>query len=482
MAEGQQEYAGYWRKSVGRKGIPQQRKITFAFVENDGGRIVDEREDKDRATAFRAVGMQRPARKGFAELMDILRTRPGLGIAAWHVDRITRDIEDAEDVIRLKCRILTASGGRYDLATANGRRQFRQDVIDATYEVDHNIERILERKDEHAAEGRWLGGPAPFGWQAIPREDEDEPSLLELDAAEAALLRAAADDVLDGGALHAIAAQWNAAGLITRRGNPWGIMSVRQALLRPRNAGLMQHRGQVVRTSREDGMAQWPPLWDEVTHEALRAVLNDPARRTFPGAGRRHLLSGVALCGECGAPVKVRISAQVPYYSCSRSARHPMRHRDRVDELVTELALRRLEKPDAAALLGRDTGGERQALVSRRARTEALMRSRGELHAQGLLSDTEFAAGRRQHLAELDEVREALAALDATGGLSGLLAAPREQWGKLDTAGRRAAVGALMAVTLFPGRRGRPKGYAGGPYFDYDSVDVRWLRSLPSDG
>lgn len=481
MADERQEYAGYWRKSVGRKGIPQQRRVTLAFVEKTGGRIAFEKDDKDR-TAYRAVSAPRLDRPGFNEILAWLRTQPAPRLAAWHVDRIARDIEDAEDVIRTRCYVLTVSGGSYDLATATGRKQFRRDVADATYEVDHGIERVLERKDEHAAEGRWLGGPVPFGWQAIPREDEEEPSLLELNATEAGLLRAAADEVLDGGALNAIAAEWNAAGWITRRGNPWGIMSLRQALLRPRNAGLMQHRGQVVRTAREDGAAQWPPLWDEVTHEALRSVLNDPARRTFPGGGRRHLLSGAALCGECGTPVKVRISGHVPYYACPRSARHPMRHRDRVDELVTEMALRRLEKPDAAALLGQDTGGERQALVARRARTEALMRSRGELHAQGLLSDTEFAAGRRQHLAELEEVRDMLGALDRTGELGALLASPREAWAKLDTAGKRAAVGALMAVTLFPGRRGRPKGYAGGPYFDYDSVDVRWLRSLPSDG
>lgn len=474
------ECIGYWRKSVGRKGIAQQKAITVKHVETDGGRMITDRQDKD-STAYRAIGKERPPRPGFTETLTILRSRPGLRLAAWHVDRITRDWEDAEDVIRTRCTVITASGGHYDLATANGRKQFRNDIIAATYEIDHNIERILERKDEHAAEGRWLGGPVPFGWQAVGREDPDEPSLLELNAAEADLIRAAAAAVLEGRALYDIAAQWNAAGWISRRGNPWGVTTLRQLLLRPRNAALMQHRGQVVRTGREDGGAQWPPLWDEAFHEALRAVLTDPARHAGPGNARRYLLSGLALCGTCGSPVKIRISEHVAYYGCARTARHPERRQERVDELVTEMALRRLEQPDAAELLREDAGAERGELVARRARTEALMRSRGDLHAGGLLTDTEFAAGRRRHLAELEEIRERLAALDVTSELGPLVAAPRKRWAEMDVTGRRRAIGLIMFVTLFPGRAGRPKGWLGGPYFDYDSIDTRWVRSLPSD-
>ena len=468
------EYAGYWRKSVGRKGIAQQRKITTAYVESIDGRIVFERDDKDR-TAYRH-GDERPPRPGFDDILATLRARPGLRLAGWHIDRITRDVEDAEDIIRTGCIVVTASGAFYDLSTASGRKQFRGDVVDAQYEVDHNIERILETKNTHAAEGRWMGGPAPFGWRAVPRDDPDEPALLALDDAETALLRAAKDDVLAGGAVGAIMSEWNAAGWRTRRGNPWGITTLRAVLLRPRNAGLHEHRGQV-----RPG-AQWPPLWELPDHEALTAVLTDPARRTSPGNARRYLLSGIALCGRCGAIVRIQVSEHVPYYACSRSARHPMRRAERVDELVTELVLRRLERPDAAALLREDTSGQRGALLARRGKVEGLMRSDRQLHMQELLTDTEFADGRRKHLTELEEIRGQLAELDRGDALAPFLADPRAAWKRAGLDGRRALVAALVAVTLFPGRQGRPKGWQGGPYFDYDSIDIRWLRRLPSDG
>lgn len=468
------EYAGYWRKSVGRKGIPQQRRITTAFIERDGGRIVFERDDKDK-TAFRHGG-ERPPRPGFAAVLAELRAHPGLRLAAWHVDRITRDTEDAEDVIRTGCTVVTASGAFYDLATASGRKQFRGDVIDAQFEVDHSIERIRERKDEHAGEGRWMGGPVPFGWRAVPRADPDGPALLELDEREAALLRAARDDLLAGKAGGAIMAGWNAAGWRTRRGNPWQLTTFRQVMLRPRNAGLHQHRGQV-----RPG-AQWPRLWDEDDHEALTAILADPARRCGPGSERRYLLSGLALCGEDGRPAQIRVSGGVPYYACPVSGAHPMRHAGRCDEFVTELALRRMEREDAALLLREDSGPARRELLGRRARTKALMRSRGELHAAGLLTDAEFASGRRGHLADLEEVAARLGELDRRDELAPLLGAPRKTWADMDVHGRRAAVAALMYVTLFPGRAGRPKEWREGPYFDYDSVDIRWVRRLPSDG
>jgi hypothetical protein len=40
-----------------------------------------------------------------------------------------------------------------------------------------------------------------------------------------------------------------------------------------------------------------------------------------------------------------------------------------------------------------------------------------------------------------------------------------------------------MFITVFPSRQGRPAGIPRGePWFDVDSIDVRWVRRLPSDG
>jgi len=87
-------------------------------------------------------------------MLAALRSRPGMRVAAWHADRLTRNSEDTEELIRVCAAgghlVVTASGGTYDLPTANGRKQFRADANDAAYEVDHGRERVLAARAEVA--------------------------------------------------------------------------------------------------------------------------------------------------------------------------------------------------------------------------------------------------------------------------------------------------------------------------------------------
>ena len=162
------EFLLYLRKSNGRKAVPRQRAITTAYIMKLGGRIIAEFTDADR-TAFRKIDGEQPERDGFASMLAVLRSRPGLKVAAWHADRLTRNPEDTGELIRVCAAgghlVETPVGGSYDLSTANGRKRFRDDANDAAYEVDHGRERVLAARAEVAADGRWLGGKRPFGWE-----------------------------------------------------------------------------------------------------------------------------------------------------------------------------------------------------------------------------------------------------------------------------------------------------------------------------
>src|SRR5690606_26221103 len=102
--------------------------------------------------------------------------------------------------------------------------------------------------------------------------------------------------------LRQIARDWNAAGLRSgqsrRDGSPssWTGQTVRLVLRNPRNAGLRAHKKEVV------GPAQWPAL---VPEETWRAAVEMMTNRRYTGGGReaRALLTGIALCGVCGATV-----------------------------------------------------------------------------------------------------------------------------------------------------------------------------------
>ena len=89
------------------------------------------------------------------------------------------------------------------------------------------------------------------------------------------------------------------------------------------------------------------------------------------------------------------------------------------------------------------------------------------LQLEGLLTELEFAAGRRQHQGELARVRQAIADASQADVLAPMIgdeasqdhreAAVREKWGRLGLDRRRAVVGALMSIVIEPAPRGRPR-------------------------
>lgn len=487
------EWLLYLRKSVGYAGITRQRSSTTDHIARRGGRVVAEFSDADR-TAFRHdrddIDAPLPRRPQFDAMLAELARRPGAGIAAWHADRLGRDPEATEILIRA-CRrgghlISTTRGGDYDVTTANGRKHLRDDINAATHEVDHNTERLVEAKAEYAAEGRYLGGLRPFGWRTTR-----EPGVLALDEAEAAAVREACAALLAGEAVRAIARRWNEAGLTGTGGGRWTTSTVHKVLSRPRNAGLAEHRGNVFAV---EGGVKWPAITDEGTWRAVAAVLSDPARRAnHGGTAPAHLLSGIALCGGCGLAVVAGKSAGgTPRYRCSRHSRglppvpgpHASRNAADVDALVAYLAVGRLRRDDAARLLREDRSGERPALLARRAAIEAKNGRDFGLYQAGVLTDTEIATARRAARQELAEVEAALRDAERADVLAPFLADPEGTWLRAPLERKRAVVSALMHVTLMPGARfSRPPGWKQGDgQFDPRLVDVRWARRLPSDG
>ena len=78
-------------------------------------------------------------------------------------------------------------------------------------------------------------------------DDDGEPvkGILRLRQAEADALAQALRDVLDGATLGSICRDWNARGITTPTGKQWRGGELWRVLKRPRNAGLMEYRGQI---------------------------------------------------------------------------------------------------------------------------------------------------------------------------------------------------------------------------------------------
>ena len=478
------EWLVYLRKSKGYAGISRQRASTADHLARRGGRAVLEFEEAD-ATAYRNPLAPLPPRPKFDLMLAEAARRPGVGIAAWHADRLGRDPETTETLIRACMTgghlITTTRGGDYDVTQANGRLRLRNDINAAAGEVDHNVERMLEAKAEAAALGLWLGGKRPFGFRPAGG------ALLGLDQLEAPLIAKGSLDVLAGVPVRAIAREWTAAGATGTGGTRLTPVSVRRILLHARNAGLAEHNGQILRPS-----AELPAIVDEDTWRAVRAILTDPGRRAHEGTAAAHLLAGIALCGACGVPVRATRSQRGSLrYECARAGRslpprpgpHVSRSAADVDASVAYLAVGRLGREDAALLGRADHREDRRALLAARTGAEARKDEQWRLYKAGVIDDVELADGRRAIREELTGIAGRLAALDRADAIGPFLADPGRAWDDATTGMRRAVVAGLMMVTIMPGaHRGRRAGFrVGDRHFDPGLIDVRWKHPLPSD-
>jgi len=287
-------------------------------------------------------------------------------------------------------------------------------------------------------------------------------------------VRWAADAILAGASLNSIATTWNEKNVPTSTGAKWAGPEVRSMMVRPRNAGIIRHRGQ------EAGPARWPALLDEPLWRSVVAVLSDPSRRTSPGNERKYLGTGIYECGLCPQPNSVRTitsnrqgARHELAYGC-RVSKHVVRKAEPVDAYVQTLVLDRLSRADVAELLAarEDPVDVRGAQRDMREARETLDMLAEQLGA-GDMDVQEWRVARKSARERLEKAEHILARAVEVNPVAGLIGADDvdAEWERLDLSRKRAVVSYLMSVRLLPARRGR---IPGGGYFDADSVEVTW--------
>ncbi|MFC7739645.1 recombinase family protein, partial [Nocardiopsis composta] len=135
-------------------------------------------------------------------------------------------------------------------------------------------------------------GEAAFGFA---REYDPKTGVLlrqVIDPGQAEIVREAAERFLGGDGLQTIAKDFNARGIPAPRGGRWHGSTLRYLLERPSLMGKRSWRGRIM----ESG--GWPHIIDPPDWWAIQAKLRDPSRRKAKDTKARHLLSGIALCGE----------------------------------------------------------------------------------------------------------------------------------------------------------------------------------------
>ena len=448
--------AVYLRVSEDRQGnelaVKRQREDCLKVCEHQGWTPVEYVDNDTSATTGK-----RPAYEGM--LADI-RAGEIQAVVAWDLDRLHRRPIELELFMELadeyKLKLATVTG-EVDLSTDNGRLFARIKGAVAKAEVERKSARQKRAMLQKAQAGE-VWGPRAFGY------NEDRTKLV---AQEANAIRRAYSSVLAGVSLYAIANEMNAKGLLTSKGYAWKGKTVREALLNPRYAGLRTYGDEIV------GPAKWKAVVSEDVWRSVCRILKDPQRQAGHAA-RSHLLSGLALCGNCGTTLSAGIKRRTDGYVLVCKGCHRLsRAEEPIDAAITGLAIAYLSRPDAVDLLvDRDREDMGELRESERAILEQMETLASDRYVEELITDAQFRAANGKLTARLADVRDRMLDANRARTFDGLVGAEdvEEVWQSLPLERKRAVIAALFTVTILPIGRGQKR-------FSPDQLQINWLTA-----
>lgn len=237
-------------------------------------------------------------RPGWEALLAAIKADEIDAVIVYHGDRLLRQPRDLEallEIARKKGIRLASPSGTRNLDNADDQFILRIEAAQACKASDDSSRRIRRARASLAGKGLPRpGGSRPFGFErdnVTHRPDE------------AAIVREAVDRMFAGASTYAVM-RWLNSVCTTTAGNRWRPNVVKDMLLRPRMAGLIERDGQLHE-------AAWEPVIDREVWEDLRVLLESrrSASSYVPQAGEsvvRYLLSGIARCATCEGAMNVQ--------------------------------------------------------------------------------------------------------------------------------------------------------------------------------
>jgi len=356
---------------------------------------------------------ERPA---FQEMVDDLTTGTIGAVVVWKLDRLSRQPGQFESVVRacelVGARIVSVNESA-DMTSPAGLAMMRVGMAFAAMESQNISLRVKRAKLEQARNGEPHGGGIrPFGLTL------DRRAIVE---DEAALIRAAAEAVLDGETMSSVARAWNDAGVTTTKGNRWSVTTVRRLLAAPHVAGCRHYHGEAIPSD------VIPAILDRETWERVKAVLEDPARRQTKDRVIRPL-SGLVRCSRCGQAmtVKYRKGGLQPLYRCVKRPETAacggmVVAAESLEQLVLGSVVEAYDSGDLSAVLAGRADGSLALLhdevAGLRSRREQLVT---DYHVDGLISRGEFIQAASAIDDRITSIESDIARRGGRSALSGL--------------------------------------------------------------
>lgn len=212
---------GYVRVSTDRQDLSlsaQQEKIRAMAVVK-GAELVDLVVDEDES----GKSLDRP---GVKRILELVRRRQVDAVIITKLDRLTRNVRDAYDLVDLFNRkevVLVSLAESLDTGSASGRMVLN--VMAAFAQMEREV--IGERTSAALQQKRRRGeraGNIPYGYRVV------YGGRLEEDPKEQGVIREIREMRTAGASLRDIADALNEAGRKTRRGTPWRFQYVANVL------------------------------------------------------------------------------------------------------------------------------------------------------------------------------------------------------------------------------------------------------------
>ncbi|WPB91129.1 recombinase family protein [Streptomyces malaysiensis] len=433
-------------------------------------------------------------------------------ILCWDLDRLTRqprELEDWVDAAKDRGLKLVTANGEADLTTDGGRMFARVKAAVAAGEVERKAARQSLAQAQRARQGRAPKGTRPLGYTTDGDVVEHEaaavrkiyelfavPDGVTIAALAAGLSGKTGDHIPKGlpvlpSHTRTLMIERNqrreAEGLKLKEvpdDKPWTSSTVLGILRNPRYAGYSTYtpktlppkdpddpngskrrswRASILRDEQnEPVMGLWEPVVPEQLWWAVQARLDEPVRITnkLGNVQRKHLGSGLFMCGICDGPVRSHSTR----YRC---AGHVMRSREQIDDWVLRIIRERLSRPDLRDVMP-DQDDPRIAEID-----EQIAQHKGKVKRAESDYDAEIIEGfdlkriRDRENARIDALEAERRKLTATVGLSPVLDAkdPVRAFEDADLAIKRRVIDFFVEVRLYPHPRGRKT-------FDPETVKV----------
>ena len=257
---------------------------------------------------------KKPGREIFAELMEKIESSDGVGILAWHPDRLARNsvdggkiiyLVDTKKIVSLKFPTFwfePTPQGLFMLQVAFGQSKYYTDNL------SENINRGFRQKIRR---GEWPT-KAPFGYTNNFRTRTIEPHPFQ----SKVIVRAFEEFATGKYTYESLADFMLELGVETKNRTPLGKASIWRMLSNRAYLGFTKHKGEYFEGSFEAIMT--PALF-----QAVQTVLKRKAHSRKSKQGLNFPLTGLFTCGQCGCAITAcnvvnRHGKLFRYYRCTR--------------------------------------------------------------------------------------------------------------------------------------------------------------------